>query len=280
MQNIIKDTTADNALQTDGYSVIPFLNEEEVKTLAAFFYKHHASLPEGMYASSHSADYNFRWKMNEEIKRVCARAAAHSFINALPLGATFMVKSKGEKGSLAPHQDWSIVDEQFFHSYNIWLPLVDVNEENGTLLILPKSHDWLNNTRGLNIPSSYQNVIQEVWQYLVPVRMKAGDAFVYDHRLLHASGINKTNTPRLVIVYGMIPESASMRYYYGWNGTIEEYACDSGFYFTQNINQGPAGLTRLRTFANNNPVITLSQLKERYAPDKSLLRKILSVFKR
>jgi ectoine hydroxylase-related dioxygenase (phytanoyl-CoA dioxygenase family) len=43
-----------------------------------------------------------------------------------------MVKSKGENGSLHPHQDWNIVDEREFNSYNIWLPLVDVNAENGT----------------------------------------------------------------------------------------------------------------------------------------------------
>lgn len=276
----ILSKSSDNALlQQKGYAIVPFLSAEEVKQLTNFFYQNHPVLPDGMYASSHAGDFAFRKKMNEEIKRVCARAMEVTFQNATPLGSTFMVKSKGENGSLHPHQDWSIVDEKDFNSYNIWLPLVDVNEENGTLLILPDSHNMFDNIRGLNIPSSFQNVMQEVWQYLVPINMKAGEALVYDHRLLHASGINKTTTPRLVIVYGLIPSAATMRYYYGRGNQIEEYECTPDFYFNETITEGPAGLKMLNATANNNPVVSLEQLNGRYGAPQSFFQKLVSFFK-
>jgi ectoine hydroxylase-related dioxygenase (phytanoyl-CoA dioxygenase family) len=275
---IFSEEAHNTALQQHGYAVVPFLNNDEIKALTNFFYAHHTQLPDGMYASSHAPDFSFRKKMNEEIKRVCKRAAEVTFQNATLLGATFMVKSKGEQGSLHPHQDWSIVDETQFNSYNIWLPLVDVTPHNGTLLILPDSHTMLNNIRGLNIPSSFEKVEKEIWQYLVPVIMKAGEALVYDHRLVHASGINQTNTPRLVVVYGVIPANACMRYYYGREDKIEEYECTPEFYFNETITNGPGSLKLKQQFQNKNAVVSLRDLEKRYAKPKSFLDKLRSAF--
>jgi hypothetical protein len=275
---ILTDDEKNSALEKDGYTIVPFLNHEEIKRLTDFFYQDHPNLPEGMYASSHAKDFRFRKKMNEEIQSVCENAISNTFKNTQALGATFMVKSKGENGSLHPHQDWSIVDENHFYSYNVWLPLVDVNESNGTLLILPDSHRIFNNIRGLNIPSSYENVINEVWSYLIPINMKAGEALIYDHRLLHASGINKTDIPRLVIVYGVIPQQATMRYFFGNGNEIEEYACTSEFYFNKNITQGPADLQQLSVKQNNNPIIDVEFLKVKYDNKLSLVQKIYSYF--
>ncbi len=275
---ILTDNNRNQLLKNNGYAVVPFLNNEEINELTDFFYRHHPVLPEGMYASSHAGNFDFRKKMNNEIQKVCKRAIDFTFQNATALGATFMVKSKGESGSLHPHQDWSIVDEKQFNSYNVWLPLVDVNEANGTLLILPDSHHIFENTRGLNIPSSFQKVMNEVWDYLVPINMKAGEALIYDHRLLHASGINNTNIPRLVIVYGVIPSQASMRYYFGNKNKIEEYACKPDFYFNENIIQGPLGLQQLSVMENSNPIIDSAYLKEKYGKEVSLIHRIFSFF--
>jgi len=276
---IFKDAGKNEELEKEGYAIVPFLTPDEVEKLTEFFYVNHASLPQGMYASSHAPDFSFRRRMNEEIKNVCSRAVTEVFDAATPLGATFMVKSKGENGSLHPHQDWSIVDENKFHSYNIWLPLVDVSAENGTLLILPHSHNWLKCTRGLNIPSAFDKVESEVWRYLKPLNVKAGYAVVYDHRLLHASDINKTDTPRLVIVYGVIPNQAEMRYYYGRDNEIEEYSCSADFYFSETITQGPGTLPLLSKTINNNPVVTSEMLKSKYAVPAGFINKFLAMFK-
>jgi hypothetical protein len=271
--NIFKDDSLNQQLVSDGYAKVSFLTDSEVKQLTDFFYQHHPALPDGMYASSHHTDFAFRKTMNDEIKEVCTSAAMSVFADVELLGSTFMVKSKGENGSLAPHQDWSIVDEREYNSYNIWLPLVDVSVENGTLLILEKSHATLETIRGLNIPSSYADVTAELWQYLTPVNLKAGEAFVYDHRLLHASGINTTIEPRLAIVYGLKPKDATMRYYYGRENQIEEYSCTPDFYFNETITDGPAKLPLLKKFENKNPVISAEKLSDMYG-EKSILTRI------
>jgi hypothetical protein len=275
-RKILLDESKDLDLENQGYAVISFLNQDEITELSAFFYEKHTELPAGMYASSHASDLELRKEMNEEIQRVCKRAVQNSFSNAQTLGATFMAKSKGENGSIHPHQDWSIVDEQVYFSYNVWLPLVDTSIENGTLMVLPKSHELLKNTRGLNIPSSFEQVNEDVWKYLVPINMRAGEALVYDHRMLHASGLNQTETPRLVIVYGIIPENATMRYYFGRENLIEEYECSPEFYFNENIMQEPQTLKLLKSSKNLNPSIGLSDLKRLYEKRASFLDRFLS----
>ena len=264
-------------LQQQGYAIVPFLQPQEVRELTDFFYAHHPVLPDGMYASSHAPDYALRQAMDEKIKAVCHRAVYDTFAQAQMLGATFMVKNKGENGSLHPHQDWTIVDETQHYSYNLWLPLVDVNETNGTILLLPDSHRWLNNIRGLNIPSSLEPVMNDLWPLLKPICLKAGEALIYDHRMIHASGINHSQQPRLVIVYGLIPEKAEMRFYYGEDHHIAEYGCTPSFYFQENILKGPADLPLLRRFANNNPVLHPKQLKTLSSPStglRNLLKKM------
>lgn len=280
--NIFKHADYNKILEEKGYVSLPYLNEEELDKILKFFRSKHPDLPKGMYASSHAPDFSFRKEMNDFIQENTQRAANATFEKTRLLGATFMVKSKGENGRLDPHQDWSIVDESKFNSYNIWLPLVDVNEENGTLLILPNSHQLFENIRGLNIPSSFQNVQKEVWKYLIPINMKAGEALVYDHRLLHASAINQTNSPRIAIVGGLIPEAAEMRYYFGRENYIEAYACGPEFYFSQDIGKGPAGLEMISSQTNNNPVISEVQLKNTYEKRpsfKDLIKKLFSAKK-
>lgn len=270
---IFIDNIHNQQLHQQGYTIVPFLNKEEVSELREIFFRYHPQLPEGMYASSHAPDFNLRKEMNNVITKNCSRAIRATFINATALGATFMVKSKGANGSLKPHQDWSIVEESKFNSYNIWLPLVDVNETNGTLLVLPQSHLLLKSIRGLNIPSSYENVIDEVWKILVPLNVKAGHAVVYDHRLLHASGLNQTDQTRLTIVYGLVNKDAEMRYYFGNNGKIEVYECSPDFYFNNEINNGPAGLKQLAVLENNNPILSNKDLQT-YRPKKNWWQKL------
>ncbi len=257
---ILKDPEQGQALAENGYVVVPFLSQEEVRSLSEIFYSFHQFLPEGMYATAHAPDFDLRKKMNDLIRDHSHRALAATFAEATPLGATFMAKSKGSNGALNPHQDWTIVEESKYNSYNIWIPLVDVDEENGTILILPDSHRLTDNIRGLNIRSAFDEINDQLWPYLKPINMKAGEALIYDHRMLHASALNHTDIPRLVVVYGIIPAAAEMRYYYGNGDSIEEYACTPDFFFSQKITEGPAGLKLLRTISNDIRQISIREI--------------------
>lgn len=254
-KNILKDLTKDQNLLEDGYAVFPFLNKEEIEELKSFFYEHNKDLPKGFYATAHNPDIDFRNKMNDKINTVFKRANSETFENFQAQGGTFMVKTKGKEGHLIPHQDWSIVDEEKYRSFNVWIPLVDVNETNGTIQVLENSHKLVKAFRGPNTPSAFDEVYEASWEKMIPLEMKAGQAMIYDHRLLHGSTENLSDEDRLVIVYGIIPEGAEMRYFYVENDKISEYECNEDFFLKGNPFAGPNGLKKLKEHPNYIPKV-------------------------
>ncbi|WP_295674473.1 phytanoyl-CoA dioxygenase family protein, partial [uncultured Mucilaginibacter sp.] len=262
-QQLLQDRALDNALLDKGFVVIPFLTPAETDTLVDFYYQHHSLSQEGLYATAHVADVDFRMKMNNFIKQIFARAIAQIFINHVPLGGSYIAKGKGAKGTLEPHQDWNIVDETKFRSFNIWVPLVDLNDDNGVIKILPESHAWLTTYRSANISSAFSTANKLLWKEMQSLYMKKGEALIYDHRLLHASGENKTNEIRLAAVYGIIPEGSEMRYYHKADtDKIEVFESNPEFFLYGNIFSGPNGLKSLDKFSFNFPEVNEQALNK------------------
>lgn len=274
-----KQEELNETFEREGYVIVPFLNEEEIDALTKLYYETHNLNHEGLYASAHSADYDFKKRLNDIILKKMQRSLMLLFDKAQPLGGSYIVKYKGENGSLPPHQDWTIVDENRFFSANIWIPLVDTNEENGAISILPRSHDLLKSIRAVNIPDPFYQITDYVLQHHQTLPMKAGEALIYDHRLLHASNVNKAETPRLAVVFGIIPERAEMRYYFQENGIVSEYESSVDFFFKNEILKGPANLKKLREIHYNVPVLTKKQFDELYFGIKETPENV-SVFQR
>jgi hypothetical protein len=236
---ILKDTKLDQDLLAEGYVVVPFLNENELEGLKQFFYENHPNDIPGFYASAHSKDLDFRNKMNAKIKQSYASSIDRYFSNCEALGGSFVVKTKEQKEKLHPHQDWNIVDESNYRSFNIWVPLVDLTEENGAIRVLPGSHLWGENYRGPNIPEDRPSQLDEIWEKMLTLNMKAGEALIYDHRLYHASYPNQQDEFRLACVFGIKPKEAEMFYYFGKEEGIEVYKSSVAFFMEGDIQKGP-----------------------------------------
>lgn len=274
-QQILKDTGLDRRLLEEGYVVMPFLSQAEVHALADYYYASHPRQLDGMYATAHVPDISLRMRMNDFIKKVFARAIAETFVNCNPLGGSFIAKGKGQKGTLEPHQDWNIVDEEHYRSFNIWVPLVDLTNDNGPIMIIPRSHAWLKNYRSANIHSAFSKVNDAIWKMLQPLLLKAGEALIYDHRLVHASGVNNSDEIRLAAVYGIIPEGARMFYYHQADDhTVEVFESNPEFFLYGNIFEGPKGLKSVAEKPHDFHEVNEEELAELTAKDKSFrLRK-------
>ncbi len=274
-QQILVDEQLDKKLLEDGYVVIPFLSADEVSALVDFYYEHHPREQDGIYATAHVPDISFRMKMNEEIKKVFARAIQKTFSNCNSLGGSFIAKGKGSKGTLQPHQDWNIVDEEKFRSFNIWVPLVDLTDNNGVIKVLPKSHAWIKSYRSANISSAYEKTNDLLWQKMISLYMERGEALIYDHRLLHASGENLSNEIRLAAVYGIIPQGAEMLYYHKADeNTVEVFESNPEFFLYGNIFEGPKGLKSREKINYKFPQVDAVRLNNFISP--SFLHRVKS----
>jgi hypothetical protein len=89
IQKILIDDHLDHELALHGHVVIPFLTPKEVTSLHNFYFEHHLSTQEGMYATAHVPDIPFRIKMNDFIKETFARRSVSTFMIASPWGVIY-----------------------------------------------------------------------------------------------------------------------------------------------------------------------------------------------
>jgi len=94
-----------------------------------------------------------------------------------------------------------------------------------------------------------------VWENMKPLYLKAGEALIYDHALLHASKANNSDENRMAVASGVMPSDAQMYFYWNNNGTIEQYESNTDFFMTQNIFEGPTGLKKVAELEYDFPVI-------------------------
>ncbi len=108
----------------------------------------------------------------------------------------------------ALHQDQGIApDSPHPLTLNLLTPLTDVDETNGGTLLIPGSHRVLTDAARTGEPVG-------VLPPAINVDAKAGTIVMIDGRLLHSTGINHTDTPRIVMLNGM--QIGAMRQQENW----------------------------------------------------------------
>lgn len=247
-------------LKNEGYVVFPLLDEDVCNSLSDMI-RAKLKLPAtGLFASAHIPDLKVRKEISDLILSQIGFSVQSAIPGAKLLGATYMAKLQGNEGTLIPHRDWNIVDESLFSSYNLWIPLKAVDETNGTICILKKSHLLKATFRGPNLSDGIHGFSDFLWDSLTPIVLKAGDALLYDHKLIHASGPNKSPIPREVIVAGLIPRDAEMLICYRDEQGVSAYKTDSDFFLMNDPESGPASLLRVASLIERPPLFTLDDL--------------------
>ena len=264
---IFKDTEVQACFDKDGYVVIDFISSEEAKIIADKFYELHLELPKGFYSAAHNPDEEFKEAILAITEKVTQKAMDLNFQSYKKLGSTFLCKAPGQEGKVNVHQDWTTVDESNFYSATIWIPMLDTNEENGTLRVLPGSHLFFDYYRSKNIPFCYRGNEDLLWDNMITVPMKAGQAFILNHAVLHASSPNITSKERLVVASAIVPKEASLIFYhknaFEKSDKIEKFDMPDDF-FQRYHNEGERPLfgTLVKEFDYPDPATSREELIE------------------
>jgi ectoine hydroxylase-related dioxygenase (phytanoyl-CoA dioxygenase family) len=146
--------------------------------------------------------------------------------------ATFMTKNPNELGVCDLHRDFSVVDEQEQEYRNIWIPLVDTDENNGALYVLRRSHIVFDHPLPMFVKWPYVHMQHELFQHVEMIEAKAGDLVVYTDRTLHGSFLNKGKTARPVVHFGVFhPTCEYMYHHLEDDGMVKAYPVPSTFFF-------------------------------------------------
>ena len=248
----------DQELEENGYAIIDFLSESDVQSLLRFDTKH--SLPNDLVAPAMSFSFNtsevsYRQAVTQEIKRVFAPKLAALFPEyRIVLGSLVHKKTDALYSIMPLHQDPSLVDETFLRAFGVWCPLIDVNEQNGCLQVVKKSHILNSNSRAYFVFDGFpysQDILSMQQHYLTSVPMRAGQALVYDKRLFHGSPPNLTASERVAAICSIVPQEILTHFCYRESQAsdkIEVFEVEDEFYDRYIVSQKPEDVKSLGTF--------------------------------
>lgn len=159
-----------------------------------------------------SVDVELKTLMDSDIRRVLEEKVTRLLDNYKTIVGTFIIKEPGADGLFPLHQNPLFVNEYRFQSMVIWIPLVDVNRENGTLFVAPGTHRLFPTYRGIFDPvSPFQSLNDHIWkEHLVELELKAGQSVLLDDALLHASPPNLSGSTRFAMGGIVVPREAAL----------------------------------------------------------------------
>ena len=123
----------------------------------------------------------------------------------LVCGTTLFIKNPHEKGFVSYHQDAKYIGLEPHNWVTAWVAITDSNEHNGCMRMWSgshkdnlKEHDQKFNqgnllTRGQTIKNVPEDQVK-------PIELKAGQMSLHHPRIIHGSGINKSDDKRIGFV--------------------------------------------------------------------------------
>ncbi|MEZ5002406.1 MAG: phytanoyl-CoA dioxygenase family protein [Chitinophagales bacterium] len=257
MKEILTDKLNVTSFNKNGFLCLPFLNKEQVRQLNTL--ANSIPIPEKtyFYSTSFLEDIDFKKQLSQQIIEIVFPQLNSTFKEFKLLGGNFLYKLPGDESQMGIHQDWTVVDEKEYQSITVWIPLCDTNEENGAIQCIPGSHQWTEALRAPSLPIAHSEVYSELVHHLELQPQAAGEAFIFNHALLHASPPNLSSTPRIAVTIGLVHATADlMMYYKSKDGTVDQYSMpDDMFLHFPNIKPEPKIGKLIDNFTYEVPVL-------------------------
>lgn len=258
-RSTFNDETLQKEFSENGYVIVEALSKEEIEQLTIGYDALVDAAPRDFEATIFNKSVDHKREVNRLILPYTAKLLDKYLSNYKPVNSSILRKLPSPDSGMPPHQDWTMCDESQFVSVNIWIPLVDVNKNNGQLYILKYGQYLPAAIRGAQIPPAFDFELFKDYNLLTPLEMKAGQAVIYDHRCIHSSPPNLSNSPRLAVGTAAIPaEATSLHYFYDSNTKMLNcYEADTEFHenYTIGMNQIFEKSKLLESIPNFTPAV-------------------------
>jgi len=236
-QPVFANSEYDLQFQQQGFIVVPLLTESEITSLRELWSTLRYAMPGDFYATVFNSDPGYRRAVIEGVGSVLSPKVKKLIPGYRTTLEAFIVKrARSQRGMIAMHQDYTLVDPDKHTAVNVWCPLLDVDVSTGCLYFVGGSHSFTDHIsavpRGVwqgypmvPNPTPWEPVKDRLYKECsTPVPLKAGHGVFWHHRALHWSPENQTDSERIIVGCMCLPEEADMRlHYWDWEnpGSLE-----------------------------------------------------------
>ena len=281
-----KDEALDKQLEEDGYIVIKnWLSAEQVANMRQVFEDHYQA-PEfqtNLWNTLIMTDADVKQKINDLLMDEIKPSLDKYFSDYFPPFGYFLTKPvDAQAREVGLHSDSSAVNEDKYGYLAIWLPLVDVDKNNGCMYMVPRSQQLFTYEQPFSMEWPYPQLVDPLKKYAVDIPMKAGDMLIFSGKTLHGSHPNLSKDPRPVVGCGLVRPDTEMLYYYydKENNLVKKYEVEPLFYFRGDYRLPDNQYPLKGSFTFDPPKVSEKAIKQFYSDDTAKSNSILAFFRR
>lgn len=198
----LKNKALESEINHLGFSTIQLIGDQKVKQIQDFFnsiFGTDRSKYPSSYSSVSCVSASDRRKIHDYIQHTIQNELSEIF-DDFKVGITLLYSRHPDNNYFLDwHSDPSIIlNESTEPVYGFWCPLVDIDHTSGGFILVPGSHRLSNKLNG-----SYQTwdwMLSEnrriLDKYGVGFNLKAGEAIIFDTRIVHGSKPNYSGIER------------------------------------------------------------------------------------
>ncbi len=251
MRTRFRDPATEENFERDGYVVIKnMVGKEAIKEMMDIFSAHYQEPKEKVVAWNTAVMVGEEEKnhISSELIKILEPSLNAHLEDFKPPFAYFLTKPAEKTATNIPiHRDASGVDEKQSEYLIFWMPLIDLERDNGCLYILPGSNKLFSYELPFSMDWPYHHLDSVLNSYKIDLKLNAGDAVIFSGKTLHGSYPNTTASPRPVVCSGLIDQTSELLYYYlnRDSNKIEAYGVDPDFFLKSDFSD-PNGKYPLR----------------------------------
>jgi ectoine hydroxylase-related dioxygenase (phytanoyl-CoA dioxygenase family) len=238
---IIRDRSILFDINLRGYSVIKFLGEEEVERLKELFQKYFPDRKpfRGRYNSLDNLSDEKRKLVHVEIVSIIGNRLEAFFKDYLcPISVLYSKQNDGVADT-----DWHtdphfLLNQHLEPFYSLWCPLQFTNDLNGVLHVVPFSHRLSYQLVNPNYEWNLAPFRPEFSKHSISFELQAGEAILFDSRLIHGSPPNVSSGQRDCVVMKVSHKDArfsSVTPSTEKPGFFDVYTHDQAFFFGNTV---------------------------------------------
>lgn len=246
MRPLLQDAKLQAHVDEHGWVVVDLLTDSEVRAMVDGYDRldHEITVDRSFAAGFHATIIDertdYRVKCHDLIAGVFQPAADRIFNDAVLAMTNFVHKEPGA-AAVPDHVDWTMVDEPGSTSLSVWSPLCDTDESSGCIGVLDRSHRAVSFVRASANPTYTETAefgATLPGRELLP--LKAGQAVVFDHRLVHFSSAHNGPEPRVAFTCEMTPRAAPLVHFEQLgSGRFRRHVVEPEFFTHFSVGQDP-----------------------------------------